>query len=747
DHMPNNIHLAILTRADPLLPIAKLRSQQQLVELRSADLSFSADETQFLFNRKLKLKISFDDVQSLANKTEGWIAGLQLIALSLRGREDVSAFVKDFKGDNRYIMDYLIEEVLKSQTIEIREFLLQTSLLEQLSGPLCDALLDRNESQTTLEMLERNNVFIVSLDEERRWYRYHHLFGDLLKQRLLLRQSSAVMELHTKAAVWFEQNRMYPLAIEHMLQTQNYDKAILLLVEIVERMWEKGHHASIIKYGDLLPDHTIEKHPVFCLFYAWVLITAGQTDKASQLLVCAEKITSQELVSGQAGGEEPPYQRKLLSKIAVAMAYQYSLMGKPEVILEYCHSALKTLSEEDSLWFSWAWYAIGMAQLSKGDISDSTEALEKAMASGKKSGNIYLITTIATTLAFNEGRLGLYKKSYKRSTDLLQFLKDNGYASLIKTDWTYAVLFANMAAIQYFWADLEAASENIEIAYNLCIKEADMTSKVLVLIVYSVVLHGQGDIAGAEVRIREMEAIMQRSKVNPYRESMYIGWKAIFLISQGKLEQAHDFLKENGVGADKTISYTDEYRYFAFALLLMAENNVEQALPLLLQLYEMLSVQNRIERMVEIKVSLSIGFLAMGEKEKALESLIESLLLASPDEILMGHLSYLDKINPLLQQVFKLQAMGKINLPNRYINKLKSAIEKRKNLPLGNLSFTTRERDALQLMAENLSNQEIADKLFISLNTVKTRLKNLFVKLDVDSRIKAVEKARELHLI
>jgi LuxR family maltose regulon positive regulatory protein len=691
--------------------------------------------------------VSFDDVQSLSDKTEGWIAGLQLIALSLRDREDVSAFVQDFKGNNRYIMDYLIEEVLKIQTVEIREFLLQTSLLEQLSGPLCDAILDSRESQGILETLERNNVFIVCLDEERRWYRYHHLFGDLLKQRLLLKEKSAVMQLHTKAAVWFEENRMFPLAIEHMLQTQNYDKAIQLLVEVVESMWEKGHHASIIKYGDLLPDHIIKKQPVFCLFYAWVLITAGQTDKAGQLLVCAEKITKQELDSLQLEGQEASGQTKLLSKIAVAMAYQYSLMGKPQVILEYCQFALKTLSEEDSLWFSWAWYAIGMAQLAKGNIFDSTEALEKALASGKKSGNIYLITTIATTLAFNEGRLGLYKISYKRSTDLLQFLKENGYASLIKADWTYAVLFANMAAIQYFWADLEGASENIKTAYSLCIKEADMTSKVLVLIVYSVVLHGQGDVAGAEIRIKEMEAIMQKSKVNPYRESMYIGWKAIFLISQGKLEQARAFLDENGVRTGNAISYAEEYRYLALALLLMTENKMEQALPLLTELYELVSAQSRMERMIEIKIFLSIVFLVTGEKEKAMTSLLESLEFAAPDGILMGHLSFLDKIHPLLLQVFKDQATGKINLPNGYINKLKSAIEKRKNLPAGNFSFTTRERDALRLMSENLSNQEIADKLFISLNTVKTRLKNLYVKLEVDSRIKAVEKARELGLI
>jgi LuxR family maltose regulon positive regulatory protein len=742
EHIPPNIHVVILTRADPLLPIAKLRSQHQLVELRAADLSFSANEIHFLFNRTLKLKLSLADVQSLAYKTEGWIAGLQLIAIALHGREDGSAFIQNFKGDNRYIMDYLIEEVLKIQTPEIKEFLLQTSLLKQLSGPLCDAVLDRPNSQTILEGLEKNNVFIISLDAERKWYRYHHLFADLLQQRLLLREKSAVMRLHTNASVWFEQNQLIPLAIEHRLQTQDYDKAIELLVEITEGMWENGQHASIMKYGALLPDELIKKNPGFSLFYAWVLITAGQIQKAAPFLASAEQLAMQNLAIGATTLD----QKKLIGKIAVALAYQHSLLGRPEVILAYCRTALENLSEEDPLWFSWGWYAVGTAQLANENLLESTEALKKALVFGKKSGNIYLITTIATTLAFNEGRLGRYKVSYQRSVDLLDFLKENGYASLVKTDWTFAVLFANMAAIQYFWADLDEAAENIKIAYNLCIHEADMTSKVLVLVVYAVVLHGQGDLAGAELKIKEMESIMQKHKVNPFRESMYIGIKATLLIIQNELEKARAFLELHGVETGKPISYAEEYRYMSLALLLMAEHKMDEAFRLLTQLYEMASAQNRIERMIETKVFLSMIYQATGEKQKALNSLTESLSYAAPDEILMYHLNYLEKINPLLQEVFKNQASAEAKLPLPFLDKLKRAIEKRKKLPTVAFNLTTREREALQLMAGNLTNQEIADTLFISLNTVKTRLKDLYLKLEVDSRSKAVEKAKQLRL-
>jgi LuxR family transcriptional regulator, maltose regulon positive regulatory protein len=747
EHIPANVHVAVLTRADPILPLAKLRSRHQLVELRSADLSFSGHEIQFLFNKKLKLNLSTSDVEALVYKTEGWIAGLQLIAISLRDREDVTTFIQEFTGDNRYIMDYLIEEVLKIQTPEIREFLIQTSLLQQFSGPLCNAVLDRPDSQSVLEMLENNNMFIVSLDSDRKWYRYHHLFSDLLKQRLFLREKSVIQSIHNKAGEWFRQNKMLPLAIEHLLKTQDYGKAIELLTEITEQMWENGQHSSIIKYGDLLPEDIVKLYPEFSLFYAWVLVTAGQIQKAGPILVCAEELTRQRIGENETNTETLRYHKKLLGKIAVAIAYQHSFLGKPETILEYCRIALESLSENDPLWFSWGWYVVGKAELASSHLFESTEAFKKALIFGKKSGNIYLMTSIAINLGFNEGRLGHYKISYKRSADLLQFLKDSGYGNLVKTDWTFAVLYANMAAIQYFWADLEGASENIKIAYNLCIKESDITSKVLTLVVYSVVLHGQGDLAGAEIRMKELELIMQKNKVNPFQESMYLGWKAIFLTFQNDLEKARSFLEGHGVESGKTVTYVEEYRYFAFAILLIAEKKMDEALLLATQLYEMASAQSRIERMIEIKILLTVIFRAIGEKEKAISSLTDSLNFAAPEGILMSHLNYLDQINPLLQEIFKNQARGETDIPNSFINKLKTAIKNRETTPSSHFNLTTRDLEALKLMAENLSNQQIAERLFVSMNTVKTRLKNLYVKLEVDSRNKAVEKAKALRLI
>lgn len=413
EHIPDHMHLVISTRSDPPLPIARLRSQNQMIELRSSELSFSEKDISVFFNKKLKLRLSKDDVYSLESKTEGWIAGLQLAALSMQGHDDVSKFIEDFAGDNRYIMDYLIEEVMNKQSEEEKDFLLHTSILDQISGPLCDTILNISNSQFILESLEKNNMFVFPLDKERHWYRYHHLFADLLKQKLLLKDKSYIEELHANACVWYEQNKMYELAIEHALLINNYEKSIQLLGVKVEGMWENGQHASIMKYGDLLPDEVIKRNPEFCLYYGWILTISGNIQKAELLLEYAESILKKRKVER----DSLEYEKKLLGKISVALAQLNSIIARPEKILAYCKTAMEYLSEDDPLWYSWTWYSTGMANLALENYRESIEDLNKALEYGKKSGNIYLMSTIVSRLSFIMHRLGHYKTAYKLCTD------------------------------------------------------------------------------------------------------------------------------------------------------------------------------------------------------------------------------------------------------------------------------------------------------------------------------------------
>jgi len=749
EHIPGNIHIVILTRSDPALSVSRLRSQHQLVELRSSDLSFSANDISVLFNKKLKVGLSLDDVYALETKTEGWIAGLQLTALSMQGREDLSGFIQDLKGDNRYIMDYLMEEVLKIQIDEIKEFLLQTSILEQMSAPLCNAVLNRNDSQLILETLEKNNMFVVPLDTERNWYRYHHLFKDLLKQRLHLRGKAAIIELHNKAIEWFKNNSMPLFAIEHAIETENFEKSILFLGEIVETMWKNGQHAAILKYGDLLPDELIKKNADFCLYYAWILIIAGQIQKAEPFLVSAEIITRQIINDKNSSKEGVQYNKKLLGKISVAFAYLYSITTDLEKTFSYCKTAMENLSEDDPLWYSWGWYSIGIAEMYRENLKECINAFENALEYGKKSGNVYLISTIASRLSPIEARMGLYTSSYKRCSDLITFMKESGYSQITKSESTYAGVYSMMAGIESMRTDFDDALENIKTSYSLCKKESNNTIKVHVIVMYSFILYGRGDVAGVKKMLNEADDILKLNIIFPNTMGLYIAMKGFMLIKQNELEKANHFFRENGLGFDKKISYLDELGYYPYALLLIIEMKFAEAEILLSKLLKMAQAANKIERMIETKVIYAILNKATGDKEKALINLIEALEAAACENILMSFVLYHSGISDLLKEVYKIQATTKTKISKKSIDKLKLALEKREKFMKINLEFglSDRELDALKLIAEDLSNQEIADKLFISLNTVKTHVKNIFLKLEVDSRTHALTKAKELGII
>jgi LuxR family maltose regulon positive regulatory protein len=749
EHIPNNIHIAILTRSDPSLPIARLRSQHHVLEMRSEDLSFSANDISALFNKKLKMELSAEDIYSLEKKTEGWIAGLQLTALSMQGRANISEFIQFLKGDNRYIMDYLIEEVLKIQTESIKEFLLQTSILEQLTAPLCNAILGRRDSQLILETLEKNNMFVIPLDSERKWYRYHHLFAQLLKQRLQLQGKDYVKELHEKACNWFWENEMPVLAIDHAIEIGNFEKSIKILSEIIENMWENGQHAAILKYGDVLPQELIQKNATICLYYAWILIIRGKIQQAAPFLESAQTIVKEVISDLNSSEQLICKNKKLLGKISVAYAYQNSFIAPSDKIFDYCKTALDNLTEDDPLWSSWVWFSIGTTHLMLENFKECLEAHEKALAYGKKSGNIYLISTIGMNLAYLESRMGLYTASYKKCSDLIDLMKEKGYAQITKSESSYAGLYSCLAGIQTMRCDFDEAIENIKTAYDLSENESNSSFKVVVLTVYSFTLFGRGDIPGAIKMLAEADEIVKQNKIAHGALSMYFALKGFMFIQQNDFEGAHKFFKDTDINTDKKITYINEHGYTPLIFLNILESNLKAAEELLNILLEMALAQSRTERIVELKVLSAILSKSKGDKEHAIEKLTEALEYAAHESIIMPVVLFQENISDLLPDVYKRQATAKTKIPKTLIEKLKTVLERRDKV-LGNQEnsgLSTRELETLKLIAEGLTNQEIADKLFISLNTVKTHLKNIFIKLDVDSRAKAVEKAKVLSLI
>ena len=443
------------------------------------------------------------------------------------------------------------------------------------------------------------------------------------------------------------------------------------------------------------------------------------------------------------------YYKKLLGKISVAFAYMNSLIANSEKIYDYSKTAMENLSEDDPLWYSWGWYSIAMAESLHDHFKESIEAYEKALEYGKKSGNIFLISTIGCKLAALESRMGLYTSSYKNCSDLLTFMKESGYSQITKSECTFAGLYTCMAGIEFMRTDLDDAFKNIKTAYSLSKNDSNSSYKVSVLLIYALTLYGRRDTAGFNKMINEAEDIIKLNKIVFSIIDIYVAVKGLFLIQQNELEKAHHFFKEMGLGLEKKISYSDEHGYVGYAFLLVIELKFEEAEILLSKLLKMAQAANRIERIIEIKIIYAILNKATGNKEKAVTNLIEAIEDAACENILMSFVLYHSEISDLLKEVYKMQATAKTKIPKKSIDKLKLAIEKREKFKKINSQsgLSDRELDALRLLAEDLSNQEIADKLFVSLNTVKTHLKNIFLKLEVNSRSGTVAKAKEMGLI
>lgn len=749
DHIPVNIHLAILTRSDPALTLSRLRSQHQLVELRSSDLSFSANDISVLFNKKLKLGLSIDDVYSLESRTEGWIAGLQLTALSMQGQENVSEFIQKLKGDNRYIMDYLMEEVLKIQTDEIKEFLLQTSILEQMSAPLCNALLNRVDSQIVLESLEQNNMFIIPLDANRTWYRYHHLFADLLKQRFLQFGQGKIEDIHNRASAWFEENAMHELAIDHALEIRNYEQSIQILNRIVEKMWEVGQHSAILRYGKLLPDEIIKSNHEFALYYSWILITTGQVAELEKYLDYAQKAID-EVINGERPAKEAILANKFIfGKLATTLAYMKLFTAPPETIIKYSEIAIENLSETNPLWTGWAWYFIGNAELVRGDVHKGMDAFNCALEYSKKTDNIYLITTITSTMVSRRCALGQYRSAFALCADTLLLMNRRGFSGIAKVEWTFTGLFSMMSVIQCIWANFDEALENARTAYKLCDNARDIRYRIMALLACSYALHAVEDKEGAFDKIHELEDVLRKYKIAPFLASTYIGWKIYMLIERQEIDNAADFAKEVGLGQEMKMTFETLYSYICFARLLLLQNENSRAEELMSEINVIARKSNGIERLIDLKLVYALMYIRRKEHQKAVSEYIEALEMAAEENLLIYFLFDLDQMGVLLDDVYKRQAAGKTRITDSFMQKFRQAVNSKIKQSKRNpdLCLSAREIEVLNLIEENLSNQEIADKLFVSINTIKTHLKNIYLKFGVDSRTKAVKKAKEFNLV
>ena len=759
EHMPQNLYLVIATRDDPALPLARLRARGQLSELRALDLRFSSSEAAEFLNQVMGLNLLVEDIAALESRTEGWIAGLQLAAISMQGQEDTAALVKSFTGSHRYVLDYLIEEVLEQQPTSVQDFLLQTAVLKRMNGSLCDALRygeaagasgKMADGQAVLEMLERANLFIVPLDEERYWYRYHHLFSELLRRRLQQQRPDLVPVLQIRASEWYEDNGPTEEAVAYALQAGDFERAVRLIDKVAAAVWERGAYTKLRRWVAKLPAELVCAKPRLCIIHAEDLLLSGRQEAAEEILLAAEQSLSQD--GDQAFSAAGSERIQLLGSVAATRAFLAFYRGDVPGIMHYSRQALDYLVEQDSVWRSSAAGAIGDAHIIVGDMAAAQQVHLEAMTASQAAGNTYLSLISGTKLAITLRNRGRLEETIESCRQQLQTAGENGLSGSAVAGWLLAVWGETLAELN----DLEEALQKTESGAALTalgghgedVAMFGWGNLCLIRVHFC-----RGDLAAAEAIVHQLKVFDRRSDVPPWITSMTAAWQARLWLAQDKLENAVQWAQERGLddAALQETTFFSLFDYVVLARLLLAQGRLDEATDLLARLLETAEAGEQITRVIEIHILQSLVFQAAGDLDQAMSALGQALNLAEPLNFLR---IFVDEGRPaanLLQE-----AAARSLFPD-YVTRLLAAFPAPAMLnPTSDIRYpksyildplSEREIEILQSIAEGLSNQEIAARLYLSPNTVKVHTRNIYSKLDVHTRIQAVSRARALGIL
>jgi LuxR family maltose regulon positive regulatory protein len=754
EHMPPGFHLILSTRSDPPIPLARLRSQHQVVEIRAGDLSLSEKETSVLFNEILKLDLSSRDLSLLADRTEGWAAGLQLAALSLQQVEDKSKFINEMSGNTRYIMDYLMEEVLERQTEDVQSFILKTSILECLCAPLCNAFLDRNDSQVMLERLEREDLFLFSLDGERRLFRYHRLFRDLLKKRLSQVYVSEMTGLHRRAFQWYQENGFKTEAVDHALDAGDEQKAADLIADIAEMDWDRGRESQLLTWFRILPDSIIASSPRLCIFYARELLENGQKDEAVEWLGRAELVI-QDRGSKPARSETKPETSRLSvselqGRIAVIRASMASYAGDIDGIIRFTHEALDRLPREDLMWRSVAATNLGFAYgwSGVGDMFRAMKAFEEAESLSFQADNIYSRLMAGICVASIQGLQGDLNAAIRKCRDLLALAGSAGMGASNLAGTIHGTL-GNLLAEQN---EIREGIGHIKKGLDLTEKGMDAISLAACRLNWIHICLYDKNWAQASEMLKILERSQQEFPLPPWMHHAIESIRATIWLGKGNLERAGRWARERGLSPDGSIEYRQELEYLIFTEILWKQERFTEAEKVLDSLESRAKAGNRRFVLIDVFIRKALLFDAAGEEEKALEALKQALNEGAPGRILR---CFLMKGAPLMEMIREIirQETGGVRTEKGVIDFAREIVfsydERKAAARQSTLldPLTDRELEVLLWISRGLSNQKIAERCFISLNTVRTHTKNIHSKLNVHSRTQAVARARALGLL
>lgn len=765
EHLPPQVHLVIATRENPQFPLGRLRARGLLTELRATDLRFTPEEAAMFFNQVMGLRLTAEHITLLEARTEGWIAGLQLAALSMQGREDIQTYVQAFAGDNRYIVDYLVEEVLQRQPDHVRSFLLQTSILDRLHGSLCDAVTGQQDGNARLQSLERGNFFVVPLDDKRQWYRYHHLFAEVLSVHLREDQPDQVARLHRRASIWYEQYGSMADAICHALAAKDYARA----ADLVELAWfpmsRSRQEAAVLGWLKAIPDEIIRYRPVLCVEYAWASLACNELDAAIDRLLDAERWL--EMMAHKHDLPEDALDmmivvddmafRRLPGLIAVYRSGHAQVQGDVPTAMKYAQQVLDLVPEDDHLPRGAATALLGLASWTSGDLDTAHRMFSIGLASVQQSGNITDTIGGAVALAtirIAQGRLRQAMHTYEQG---LKLATEHGEPELRGT----ADMYVGMSELCREHNDLHLAAQHLlrskEMGEHTQLPQNPSRWHVTM----ARILEAQGDLEGALDLLYEAERLYVSDffpNVRPVAALITRVW-----VARGRLIEALDWVREKGLSAQDDLSYLREFEHITLARVLIAqyksdraESAILEAMELLERLLHSAEEGKRTGSMIEILIVQALAHHLKGNIPAALVPLERALTLAEPE----GYVRiFVDEGKSMM---ILLEAALKQGIATNYVHYLLTAFGKAEDIkpakevvndPLNKAQSETqieplseRERDVLRLLRTELSGPDIARELMVSLNTLRTHTKNIYDKLRVNNRRAAVRRSEELEM-
>jgi len=757
DHLPAQLHLVIGTRADPPLPVSRLRARGQLTELRLSDLRFNSEEAIEFLDQSMKSSLAAHDLEALVGRTEGWVAGLQMAVLAMRaqvssrGKEALPGFVSSFTGSNRYILDYLMEEVLQRQPSSIQEFLLHTCILERLCGPLCDALLyDEGLSPTSdpssiLEYLDRSNLFLVPLDDHRQWYRYHRLFSDLLNQRLLQSRPELVPVLHHRASAWYEQNGYTHEAIEHALIAADFKRAAALIAQVAETTLMHSEVVTYMRWVERLPEAILQSQPMLVIFQTWGLLFAGYSKE--KIEACLKSL---------GGLAESPF-------TAPIRGYMALFQGEVGLAVKLLRQALDQLQESEHFLRGLAAICLANAYLSEYEVTTGVHTLEEVAQDSQRTGNIMVAVLVYSTLAELSRKLGRLHKAqtfYQQAIDLATDAQGRRLPVASRP-------LAGLGDLMREWNHLETATQYLMEARELSQywMRAGFFYFAPPLIRVRMAQGAWEETQKCIDQARKAAAEFAITQIDDYMVEMYQAW---LWVLQGKLEEVRQWVEKYHIkdsiekisasGAEAyNLFHIRKYEQLILTRLYLKQNEPEEALRLLDTLLPKFEKIGRMVQVIEIHILRSLAWQALGRMDKALAEFREALILAKPE----GYIRlFLDEGSQIRSHLLKIKVEDE-SLKG-YIQNLIAGFDTDGNppaLPIVSVPreaydqlfqyerLSQREMDVLRFLNSTLSADGIADELVVSVNTVRSHIKCIYSKLGVHSRLEAVEKAKELKLL